>query len=710
MISDAEVALQRHRWLSMEHVGEARPRIRVFVRKGHLKRSYKKLPDDQVFGFIPGLLSPNDVWLGEWVADSDYMEVPSVKEAKGDQDYSQNGIEQVTLTFDNIAMLPKSGHLGALFHAIDRGYYSPQRGNPSQRGERAGAKTPWFNTWKDKSTQVMILAGYGEAVFPLHCGLIDKVNLTSSPDTIVATIRSMGQFISDQDVFMDAKNLWVRDPITFADRVQVQEGPNDANQANAKTTKSGQPASQAVDGSTKSAWVSAEHAQPDELDWIEFPLPAGKRIKVEMYPAFTNMEMFISIFTSNENVPGGGSARFENGATLGNGWVEGGLGKVPGTTIPFVNFVPGIRESMTTYPITKAGQKVISGDGTKVRLWFRSLHKSPSDNGKQTCYRAGVRECRIRDVSVPEIAKRQHWILIDDVSDMVKIVLQWCGFDEWEIESTGVRLTDKIVFDRTKKLMDIINWLKEQVSYVFYVRPPEDFDADDLGQGNPDNMSMGVAVFRQPSSMKEDPPEGIESVRDDNLLSAVNAEFDANELPDSIRVRGKAVSDKTAINDPAHIHPLGADRTKRFQASYRPVWARKSDNGGAHLRKPELNYDYLLDENYLCEVACLLIAFNAALASAKGEIEIPAWPLIYLDHQTLLFDRGTGMSTRIWNVQRTWSFVAGEDTAFKMNLGGSFIDIDNVQKTREELVELLNERGRMPDPIARGPWTKPHTF
>jgi hypothetical protein len=701
-----EIAEQRARWLSMDHVGEARPVVRAFVRKGHLRRRYRWLPDDEVFAYIPGLLTPNDVWYAEWVPDTDYVEIPNVKEVKGDQDYTQNGIEQVTLTIDNVAMIEQEGALGALFHMIERGFFSPQRGQPSNRGERAGSKNEWFDVWKDKSTQIMIIGGYGDAVFPLHLGLIDKTNLTSAPDQIVAQVRNMGQFLTDQDVFGDAKNLWVRDPITFADRVSVQEGPNIANTARAKTSKSGRPASAAVDGSSTSAWVSGGG---DVMQWIEFPLAAAHLLKLELYPAFTDMEMYVSVYTTNNNVPGGGPARLGD-TNVGEGWLNLEKGHVPGTTIPWVNHIEGLREAFTTYPITYSGQKVISGDETRVRLWFFNLHASETDDGKGTTHRAGVRECRIRDVSVPEAAKRGHWILIDDVSDMVKIVLQWVGITDWEIEKTGVRLADKVVFDRTKKLIDIINYIKEQVSYIFYVKPPDDFDLDDLSVGNPSNLSMGVAVFRQPSSMKDTPRDTIESVRDDNLLTGVEAEFDSGQLPDSIRVRGKAVSDKIAINDPAHVHPLGADRTNRFQASYRPVWARRSSQGQAHLRKPLLHYDNSLDETYLCEVACVMIAYQAALASAKGEIEIPMWPPIHLDHQTLLFDRGTGTSTRIWNIQRSWNFVSGEDGEFKMNLGGSFIDTNDVAETRDELVVMLNERGRMPAPIARGPWEEPHRF
>lgn len=700
------IRLQREKWLSMRHIGDARPTVRVFVRKGHLERKYRRLSDDQVFAYIPGLLTPNDVWFGEWVADTDYVEVPNIKEVKGDQDYTTNGVETLTLTLDNIAMIEEEGHLGAIFHAIQRGFMSPTLGDANNRGERTGKKNSWFEMWKDKSTQVMVIGGYGTAVFPLHVGLVDKTSITTKPDTIVATIRNMGQFLTDQDVFMDAKNLWLRDPITFADRVAVQEGPNIANSANAKSSKSGAGPGQAVDGNTTSAWVSAGG---DEMQWIEFPLSAAHLIKQELYPAYPGMEMYISVFTTNNNVPGGGNAKFGNGEALGEGWVNAGKGNVPGTTIPWVNHLEGVRESMTTYPLVYSGQKIISGDETKVRLWFRNLHNSPTDDGKGTTKRAGVREFRIRDASVPEEAENQHWILVDDVSDIVKVVLQWVGITDWEVEKTGVRLADKVVFDRTKKLIDIINYVKEQVSYIFYVRAPEEFDLTNLHKGNKKNLSMGVAVFRQPSAMQEN-TGSVESVRDDNLLLAPQAEFDSTQLPDSIRVRGKAVSDKVALNDPTHIHKLGADRTQRYQASYRPVWARKRADGQGHLRKPELHYDYTYQSVYECSVACLLIAYQAALASAKGEIDIPMWPLINLDDQTLLFDRATGLSTRLWNIQRSWIYIGGENVEFKMSLGGSFIDTNDVAETREELVELLNEGGRMPAPIARGPWTSPHLF
>src|SRR4051794_39551256 len=430
----------------MQHVGAARPVVRAFVRKGHLERRYRRLPDNQVFGFIPGLMSPNDVWYGEWVPDSDFVEIPNVKDAKGDQDYSQNGVEQVTMTIDNIAMIQKAGNLGALFHLIERGYYSPQRGQPSPRGERAGTKNEWFDTWKDKSTQIVILAGYGEAIFPIHLGMIDKASLTSRPDQISVTLRSMGQFLTDQRVFMDAKNLWLRDPITFADRVSVQEGPNVANQAEAKSHRPGAPASLAVDGSSKSAWVSDGHDDSRQIEWIEFPVPAGHFIKFEMNPGYQNMEMYVSIFTTNDNVPGGGGARYGNGTAVGEGWLSDGSGHVPGTEIPFVNHVPGIRASFTTYPITSARQKIISGGNTRIRLWFSNLQPAPTDNGKGSTLRAAVRECRIRDAAVPDAARKGHWILIDDVSDMVKMVLQWAGFHDWEVETTGVRLSDKVVF------------------------------------------------------------------------------------------------------------------------------------------------------------------------------------------------------------------------------------------------------------------------
>lgn len=706
MPTEEAEALQRHRWLSTHHVGDARPALRVFVRKGHLERHYKRKPDDEVFCFVPGLKGPNFVWYAEWVADSDYVEVPNVKEVKGDQDYNQNGIEQVTMTLDNIGMIEQTGNMGALFHMMERGYYSPQRGGkPSEVGVAAGTKNEWFDRWKDKGTQIAIVAGYGEAAFPLFVGLVDNVSLGSRPDTLTVTARNMGQFLTDQHTFEDAKNLWIKDPITFCDRQLADNLENAVSSANAKSEKPGNPARFATDEDEDTTWLSQGYGNEDGQDYIDFPLPEGRYEDFDLL-ALAGLTCFVSVYATN---PHSGVARGTDGHNYGAGWINAGVGTVPGQSIPYVQRLANVKERKARYGIKQGGGGFIVGDGSKVRLWFTKLAKVPSDNGRGTTYRAGVKECEIFNRTRIEAAKSEHWILVDDVSDIIKTVLQWVGLTEWEVESVGVRLKNKIVFDRQTFLIDIIKKIAEETSFIFYVKPPEEFDVDDLSADNPTNLSMGIAIFRQQSSMKQRPLDRVESVQDSNLLSAVQANFDANVLAQSIRVRGKAVGARKVGQDRS-IHALGADPTLRYQYSYRPVWARKSSSGAANLRRHELHYDWRIRSEYECKVACLIIAFRMALESAKVEIELPLWPLLHLDHWILMRDTGTGLSTRVWIATRSWTYTSGEQVQFKMNLGGSLLDINDVQETRRELERLLNNHGYMPAPIARGPWEQVKTF
>lgn len=705
MLSAEDIALQRHRWLGMKHVGEAKPELRVFVRSGHLERHYKPKPENEVFCFVPGLKGPNFVYYGQWVPDTAYVEVPNVKEAKGDHNYQENGVEKLTLSFDNIGMIEQTGNMGALFHMLERGYYSPQRGQrPIGGGVAAGTKNEWFDTWKDKSTQIAVVAGYGEAVFPLFVGLIDTVQLTSRPDVIEVTARNMGQFLTDQHTFMDAKNIWINDPITFCDRQQADNLQNAVTNATAKSELAGHPARFACDEDEDTGWLSKGYGNPGSQDWIEFPLPAGRYEDFDL-AALAGQECLVSVFAKN---PKGEQARGTDGKVYGEGWINTGLGKVNNTTIPYVQRLATVKERKSRYGIKAGGGGFIVGDNSRVRLWFTNLAKVKSDNAHGFTYRAGVREAAIFNRSRIAAAKTEHWILVDDVSDIVKVVLQWVGLTEWEIESVGVRLKDKIVFDRQTFLIDIIKRIAEMTSYIFYVKPPEEFDVDDLSPGNAVNKSMGIAVFRQNSAMKQRPLDRVEAVQDTNLLTAVQASFDPNALAQSIRVRGKAVGARR-VQD-RNLHPLGADPTLRYQYSYRPVWARGGSEGGANLRRHELHYDNLIASEYECKVACLFIAFRMALESAKAQIELPLWPLIHLDHQVLMFDTGTGLSTRLWIAQKSWTFVSGENAQFKMTLGGSLLDTNDVSETRKELERLLNNHGFMPGPIARGPWEEVKAF
>lgn len=698
-------------WRSGQHVGENKPVFKGYVRRGHLERHYKNAPSKEVFSYTPGVGGPNSIWYAQWVPDEDFMEVPNILSAKGDADFSQKGVEQVTLEIDNLVLAQQSG-LSGIFHELDRGRMSPSRGERQYNDRSQGTENEWANIWRDEATQIVLLAGYGDAFFPVFCGLIDDCDLSSVPDRLVVMARNMGKTLTDQHTFMDAKNLWLRDPITFCDRQQADQLTDVASAPEAKSTDGSHPARLAIDGDVESAWVSERHGSPDELEWIEVNVPHSRIEDLELFPGGSGMECYISIHTTNTNVIGGGSARRTDGANVGEGWVDEGLGNVPGTTIPFTRFIDTLKEKATKYGVRKGGGGYLVGDSTRVRVWFRNLSpiKVP-----QLRYQAAVRELKVFNRERDPSVLKNHWILVDDVSDIVKTVLQWAGFRadgihaEWEIETVGVRLKDKLVFDRQTFLIDIIWKIAEMTSYVFYVKPPSSFDPEDLSMGNEANLSTGVAVFRQNSAMKTRPPEKQYLIRDETLLSDIEPHFTNEPLSDSIRVRGTTVAKAKKRRNP-DIHPLGADRTQRYQYSYRPVWARGGRRRFGRIRKPVVHYDEQVDTVFEAKVACLLIAFREALEANQCQADCRFFPPIYLDQQVVVEDASTALFTRLWVASRSWEYRGGESAAFSMTLGGALLDVSDVRLTVAELTKLLNLQGFDPAPIARGPWTEPKFF
>ncbi len=701
------LAEQEQRWYSGNHVGAATPTLRAYVRRGHMERRYKTLPRSEVFAFIPGLLGPNAVWYGEWVPDEDYVEVPNLLSAKGDQDFEKKGVESLTMEIDNVVLEEHTG-LAGIFHSIERGYMAPLRGDAGFNNLRTGVANMWQNVWKDQATQIMVTAGYGDAHFPVFLGLLDDADLTSQPDRITVTARNMGKFLTDQHTFMDAKHLFVKDPITFCDREHADELTDVGQGAEAKSHDGSHPARFVLDGDDGTTWLSQGHDGPDELEWIEVQVPPSRIEDFQLLPAFGEMEMYISVFATNTDVQGGGPARRTSGQSLGEGWVSEGLGNVPGTSIPFTRKIGTIKEKSVRYGIRDGGGGYVIGDSSRIRLWFRNLKRIPAQ--RRFVYQAGIKTWEVYDRDRKEAAIKNHWILVDDVSDIVKVVLQWVGMKDWEVESVGARLKRPISFDRQTFLIDIIEHIAKLTSYIFYVKPPESFDAGNLSKSNPANKALGVAIFRQNNAMKQTPLDRRYLVRDTDLLNGIQPQFSGEPLAQSVRARGRRIKERNPSVGPAFTVRSGGASMERYFYNYRPVWARNNASRAAGLRKHAVHYDDQITSNYEAKVACLFIAFREALESAKAQIQLPFFPPIALDHQIGVFDVPTATSTRIWIASRQWEFRSGEDREFSMTLSGSMIDIDHVRETREELQRVLNDRGFSPAPIARGPWTEPHFF
>lgn len=673
----AEADTLRTRWRTGNHVGSAKPSMKVLIRKVRIRRHFVTVGKDNIYCFIPGTGPPNRVYQGYLEVHSNFEELPNVQEVNIDHDFGQNGIAQATIVMDNVYYRQVSGVAG-LYHVIERGWFSPFRGysptNPNtnfQLPATAASKNAWYEKVREKSTQIVILMGYGDAKVPVFSGLLNDTDLTVKPDKITVTARDFGQLFSDQRAFAWAKHPKVLDPITFCDRLSADKVTHEGTGARASSNPSSHPPRFALDDDDNTYWKSGGNSHNGAQEWISFKVPRGRYASIRLQPLYAKMTCYISIYKKNDAH-----------------WVDQGKGYTA-AGIPWIKMIPEVKMGRNDYSL---GNDFELGDDSTIRLTFTNL--------RYDHHSAGVKEMDAAKRVTSKEAKANKWILVDDASDVVKTVLQWLGFDDqYEVESTGVRLKDKLVFNRQTTFMEIITKIAEMCNYVFYVRPPDDFD-----ENSPDNevqSTMGVAIFRRNNAMPENPintpMREVEAIRDDTLMTGIEAKFTDEPLAQHIRVRGKELPKKKGGRT------LGADRTHRYMAGYLPPWARSDDIGNGGVKKVVVHYDQLLDSYQDCVIAAMFIAFREALESAKASIQCPALPFIHLDHQTFIYDRASGLSTRLWIAQKTLTFRTGEDGHFTMTLGGSLLDFPDLVAIRYELARALSDAGYNPAPL-------PNTF
>jgi hypothetical protein len=711
-----DIAALRNIWKSGKHIGSNKPVLRGYVRTVQLGRNWRSLSQDLVFSYVPGWWGGNKVWHGRWRARTGWKALPNILSVDIDQDFDQNGVASATLVIDNVQMVEETGAAG-IFHAIQRGYFSPFTGSrATPLGLPATAdQNEWFDVLNDKSTQIILLAGYGDEVVPIFEGLVNDCDLSSRPDHITLTCRDPGQVLTDQPVFLNAKARHVPDPITFCDRMEADEVEEVGVAAEANTTAPGHPARFVLDGDENTEWVSRHYnaGNPAELPYVEIDVPHGRYATIKLHPRFAGLAAYVAVLARDENAPGeGGARKVGTGEKFpDNSWVNEGKGHVPGTTIPFVASFGSLAAKNQTLAFPDHGYQL--GDASKVRVYFSNLQQL-SVAGKP--YAAGVIELRALRRTIMDEALEKRWILVDDLSDVVKTVFQWCGLNNWEVESTGVRLRSRATFNRGHTLIDIINAASEQVGYVFYVKPRESFNEESLGaQGDIEN-GMGIAVWRQSNALRtgNGVRDSIEVVHEDQTLTGIDMKWTDEPLAFNIRVRGRRVKKKRATavvgNGEAVTGPnrgpgrtLGGDKSKRWMYVYQPPWSRGAFNSpdGGDYRNGNIKKYVVYHNNGLkslgeCKVAALLIAYQEAMEAGQAQLEMPCMPTIFLDHQCALFDTGTGLSTRMYVASRQISWRGGEQAQFKMALGGSLLDLPDITQVRKELIQVLRDIGYDP--------------
>jgi hypothetical protein len=700
----------KERWLSARHVGSAKPVMRAYVRVTKLIRNYHRVGQEHAHAHIPGLpkgLGPNWIWQGRWIPKTGWQRLPNVVNFHGEQGFDSNGVQTATITIENVGMTETTGVAG-VYRVLNRGHYAPFYGHKPSARPAAGTKNEWFDMLNDKSCEIMVVAGYGDVAFPVFNGLVNDLEVTSRPARLTITARDVGQLLTDQQCFGNAKVQHVPDPITFADRRGADEITREGSGANASTSSTGHGPGRVLDGNDNTFWRTRDYqtATPAELPFIQINVPHGRYETIRLQPRYAGLKCYICVRGKAKNAPGGtGVRRAREGSFYGDGdWIDTGQGHVPGTTIPYTRVIEKVETGGTAFNIDKFG--FLLGDDSIIRLYFTNLKEGKSNTGKGRAYHAGVIHfLGVRRV-VKDEARQQDWILVDDLSDVVKTVFQWAGINDFEVERTGVRLKENATFNRGNYLIDIINAACEQTGYVFFIKPPYEFDEspEALAKVEP-YFSMGLGVFRSPQALRVQSAtiEPVEEVREDRTLTGVQARFTDEPLSFNIRVRGAKKAKKKGGRT------LGGDDTPRYMYVYRPPWSRGAavtnlyggknpsrevsatpDWRNGNVKRYTVHHDPKLESLEECKIAAIMIAFQQALESAQATLEFPAFPPLNLDQQLAVFDIGTGLSTRVWIATRQIEFEHGENGHFVMSVGGSLLDLPDISIIRDELNQALS--------------------
>jgi hypothetical protein len=456
----------------------------------------------------------------------------------------------------------------------------------------------------------------------------------------------------------------------------------EASTTRPKGTSENFHASNVLDNKRDTRWLSHDHSTADNTEWIQIRLPAGRYESVRIDPEYAGMDVYLGVYARQ----GKRKHKCEvNGTPVEDGWVRpsevnnGTAGnEVPGGNggWPYVNLIEDLKVGDSAQKL-RLNARFDLGEDSVIRVGFRDLFKIGEN------YRAGVNTLKAytrTGADQEEDSPKTKVIQVGDLSDVVKVVLRWAGFKEWDIEPVGAPLKGRTSFNRANTLMDIIKKAQEATGYVFHIAPPS-------GAEN----SIGVPTFRSNQSIT-DAPAGMPLITDQDMLTDVQVKATDEPLFYIIRVRGK-VSDK-------YGKTLGGQTQKRVMAVYRPPWTRADKLAG--LLKHVTHTEGKLQHTSQCMVMAELIALQEALVSAAAEVEIPGIPNFDLNYQVGLLDTSTGLNTRLFIARRSTTFEAGANARWTTTLGGALIDTDDIKGVIADLRATLKSMGLNPDQINLG--------
>lgn len=663
-------------WAREPGDGVGRPQMRVEVRSGRFNRRYDDWNGEPLGVRIAGT-GGGQPWQAFWEELTPYVEIPGVASVRLEQDFQNNGITVATVEIDNV-LYRETGAGNTLMHTVERGALAPFRGYAPPN--RPGWDPALQNEWYDKlarNAQITIHQGYDGEEVKTFTGLIDDVDLTSDPDRITITCRDFGQLLTDQRMFGHVKNPYIRDPVTFVDRLTADAvklvGYGAA--ASDEDTGGNYPPSHVTDLDADTYWRSRIYGAANATTWVQIRIPQGRYASFWLNPKWPGHEVYVSLYAKERT--DGKPCRW-NGQDIGVGWVENGLGNVPGANggIPYVRKIDSASEVPAYYDFGPALPELECGPGSILRIHFRNLAPVEGDIEQIAGYRAGVQRLAARKRELSSEAKEKRWVLVDDAADVVRVILRWAGFKEWDVEGTGVRLKRPVVFNRGDFLIDCIRKMAEAVNYVFFINDPTS-----------DDLSLGVPVFRKSRVLTEDAP--VAAVRDRDLLTGIRVKMTDEPLAYVIRVRGRLATDE----ETGAGYLIGGGSQRRVKFTYYPPWARL-ENRLAGILKHVVHHDNKLTSTEDCEFACYYIALQEALEAITGSIEIPATPVVELDSFVAVEDLGTGIFSRLWVASRSSEFTNGETRAWTQSVGGTWVDTPDVIAMKDIINAAVLARGQ----------------
>lgn len=738
------------RWRSRQLIGDNKHVLIVRVREAFMNRGYmdtNRIDTGEPI-YPPLIWNANNLhaFRCQWVPLGPWMTLPHVESAKWSrsvdlQTGGQRGGSTLTVVMDNIEFPDTAGAAGT-YHTFDRGYYSPTRGY--QPMLRPTMFLDPRNSWGDvlnTGQQIEVWEGYGTgadvelltfldpttnsyappsgALNRTWTGVIVNLDSEANPDHLTITAQDFSIFLTDQRLVEHNKAPEIPSPVTFADLHQSWD--RTAVAGGTYYYSPGTPSQFLFGGWWRSQGFSTRNPSP--APWVEMVLPAGYYedfgITIEAYPYVTqssrnemtlnavevSQKMAISLWIpDNTGIMDGTEPLPAGWVDLtgdGSGWAGMvdtiGDGPIPymftlTQTIDFVEWWSAVDWKFTHH--------FHLPEGSRLRVTCTDLGLGNKTPG---VYRAALDSLMAfvynsNPVRQPPPGNVDGWVLVEDMSEVVKMILIWAGFQEWKIDWVGWSLFQPRIYGIDKFLMDVISDMLSQGAFIWY-----------MGQPTNDDRSIGVPHFEYISALNSPGHEMIE-VRDTDMTEALTTTWKLSNLPHQIIYRG----DMTQAG--STLPGFGVEgQTTRYQARYYPPWSAQTSpldfltgmvlysstirpGGDAQfggLRRDASiirmvtetmgnSVETQLESDAACLFACVLAGLQYALDMGTAQFQIPGIAPLDLNAQVAVVDRASALNSRIWVSSIESEHTNGPDGRWHMTMGGSVIDNQDMDSLRAD--------------------------